>query len=84
MANPLKGFGDAGTRDTRVDRIEEGLPGLATAENPTANPVSRATFDAGIAAGAERSAGAQAQVDTSSYGIDPWSALKRAKPAVWS
>jgi hypothetical protein len=73
---------DAGTLDTRVDRPEEGLPGLATVNNPTANPPSRAAFDAGLAAGGEVS-GATAQVDTSSYLIDPWTALKRNKPAVW-
>lgn len=75
-------YGSAGTKDTRVDRPEEGLPGLATTTNTTANPPSRATFDAGLAAGGER-AGAVAQVDTSAYGITPWAALTRAKPTAW-
>lgn len=85
MAAP---FGSAGTADSRVDRPEEGLPGLATQDtlgypdNPTANPPTRATFDAGLAAGGEP-ATQVAQVDTSGYLIDPWTALKRAKPAVW-
>lgn len=73
---------DAGTKDTRVDRPEEGLPGLATTANPTANPPSRATFDAGLAAGA-RTSYAVAQVDTSFYSIDPWAAVKRANPTKW-
>jgi hypothetical protein len=49
MAGPP--LGDAGTTDTRVDRPEEGLPGVANTDNPTANPPSRATFDAGLATG---------------------------------
>lgn len=80
MAAP---FGSAGTHDTRVDRPEEGLPGLATTENPTANPPSRATFDAGLAAGGKR-ATQKAQVDTTQNGIDPWTALKRADSNAWS
>lgn len=72
----------AGTKDTRVDRPEEGLAGLATTTNPTANPPSRASFDAGLAAGVQP-AKAVAQVDTSSYSIDPWSAVKRANPTKW-
>ncbi len=51
MADTRSGVGDAGTRDTRVDRPEEGLPGVATVENPTANPPSRASFDSGTATG---------------------------------
>lgn len=72
----------AGTKDTRVDRPEEGLPGLATTTNPTANPPSRAAFDAGLATGA-RASYAVAQVDTSGYSIDPWAAVKRANPTKW-
>ena len=51
MPDTRSGVGSAGTRDTRVDRVEEGLPGLATAENTTANPPSRASFDSGTATG---------------------------------
>lgn len=50
---------------------------------PGFNNEARGTFDAGLAAGGER-AGQQAQVDTSGYLIDPWTALKRAKPGAWS
>jgi hypothetical protein len=46
----------AGTTDVRVQRIEEGLPAFATVDNPTANPPSIFTFDAGKATGAENSA----------------------------
>jgi hypothetical protein len=73
----------AGTTDVRVDRPEEGLPGLATVANPSANPVSRATFDAGVAAGAE-SAGQVAQIDTSGTSFNTPSAdVKRGKPGAW-
>lgn len=72
----------AGTTDTRVDRPEEGLAGLATVDNPTANPPSRASFDAGRAAGGEV-AHQVAQVDTSGHLIDPWTALKRGLPGAW-
>jgi len=51
MADTRSGVGDAGTRDTRVDRPDEGLPGIATVENPTANPPSRGTFDTNKATG---------------------------------
>lgn len=51
MADPRSGVGSAGTRDTRVDRTEEGLPGIATVENPTANPPSRNSFDTAKATG---------------------------------
>ena len=56
MADPRNGagvYGSAGTRDTRVDRPDEGLPGLATVENPTANPPTRASFDIARANGFE-------------------------------
>ena len=50
--------GSGGTGDTRVDRPDEGLPGIATKkteagwpENPTANPPSRASFDTAKATG---------------------------------
>lgn len=81
-------IGSAGTGDTRVDRPEEGLAGLATKgtagwpENPTANPPSRASFDAGLAAGGKRAV-QSAQIDTSQNGIDPWTALKRGLPGAW-
>lgn len=51
MPDPRSGVGSAGTRDTRVDRPEEGLPGVATVENPTANPPSRASYDSAKATG---------------------------------
>jgi len=52
MADPRSGVGSAGTRDTRVDRPEEGLPGIATVENTTPETTpSRASFDSGKATG---------------------------------
>ena len=52
MADTRSGVGSAGTRDTRVDRVEEGLPGIATVENTTPSTTpSRASFDAGLATG---------------------------------
>jgi len=42
----------AGTIDTRVDRIEEGLPGLATLDNPASSLTpTRNVFDSGLATG---------------------------------
>jgi hypothetical protein len=72
----------AGTRDTRVDRPEEGLPGLATVENPTANPPSRASFDQGKpAVTAHRQV---AQIDTSgTSGLSPDQDTKRGNPSAW-
>lgn len=74
----------AGTRDTRVDRPNEGLPGLATVENPTANPATRGAYDiAGSAGGMVNTV--QAQVDTTeTAGIPTSQAVKRAKPASWA
>ena len=76
----------AGTRDTRVDRPDEGLPGLATVENPTANPPTRASFEhravnAGQGAG---DANPVAQVDTTeTSGLTQSDALKRSKPSAF-
>lgn len=77
------GIGDAGTTDTRVDRPEEGLPGLATVDNPTANPPSRASFDAGIASSYTKPRAA-ANIDTTqTSGLAPDQDIKRGQPAVW-
>ena len=74
----------AGTRDTRVDRPDEGLPGIATVENPTANPPSRATLDAGKPTRGSV-VGTTSVIDTTGTGgITQDQALKRAKPAVWA
>lgn len=74
----------AGTRDTRVDRPEEGLPGLATVENPTANPPSRASFDAAQANGF-RSPKPKAVIDTTqTSGLTPDNDLKRGEPNAWA
>ena len=73
----------AGTRDTRVDRPEEGLPGVATVENPSANPPSRATFDAGSTSGNRRPQ-PRAVIDTSgTSGLLPSDDLKRGEPNAW-
>jgi hypothetical protein len=73
----------AGTTDTRVDRPEEGLPGLATTTNPTANPPTRAAFDAGLAAGGEP-AGYTGVIDTTETArLTPSQLIKRGKPAAW-
>jgi hypothetical protein len=90
MAN----FGGAGTKDTRVDRPEEGLPGLATTTNPTANPPTRATFDAGISGvrgpAAIGSKGDEAprptgNIDTQfeANGLTMDQAIKRGQPSAW-
>lgn len=75
--------GNAGTKDTRVDRPEEGLPGLATTSNPTANPPSRASFDAGLAHGLRRNTPA-ANIDTTqTSGLTPDQDIKRGNPSAW-
>ena len=75
--------GDAGTKDVRVDRPEEGLPGVATTSNPTANPPSRASFDAGLAHGFERPV-PKAVIDTTqTSGLAPDQDIKRGNPAAW-
>jgi len=79
----VEGTGSAGTRDTRVDRPDEGLPGLATVENPTANPPTRASIDAQSTAGG-RVAQQDAYFDTSgTSGLQPGDELKRTKPAAF-
>lgn len=86
-----RNVGGAGTTDTRVDRPEEGLPGLATVANPTANPPTRATFDAGISgvggditkkgSGRERPS---AQIDTTQTdGLPMDQSIKRGQPSAW-
>lgn len=77
------GIGAAGTTDTRVDRPEEGLPGLATVDNPTANPPSRATFDAGKATGYTKPRPTAVIDTTQTSGLTPDNDIKRGQPAVW-
>lgn len=68
----------------RVDRPDEGLPGVATVGNPTANPPSRASFQA-EKAGPARSPRLQAVIDTSDTArLTQDQLLKRAKPAAWA
>ena len=76
-------MGSAGTEDTRVDRPSEGLPGLATIDNPTANPPTRANQDVGMAHGF-RKPKPRAVIDTSgTSGLQPGDDLKRGEPAAW-
>lgn len=75
--------GDAGTKDVRVDRPEEGLPGLATTTNPTANPPSRASFDAGSSAGYRRPKPVATIDTTQTSGLTPDQDIKRGEPASW-
>jgi hypothetical protein len=73
----------AGTTDTRVDRPEEGLPGVANVANPTANPPSRGSFDAGLAHGSRRPKPV-AQIDTTqTSGLQPSDDVKRGEPSAW-
>jgi hypothetical protein len=73
----------AGTTDTRVDRPEEGLPGVANVANPTANPPTRATFEAGKATGYRRPK-PRAVIDTTqTSGLTPDQDIKRGEPASW-
>lgn len=78
-----KGFPSAGGEYTRVDRPDEGLPGVADVDNPTANPPTRSTFDTGKAAGF-RQPKPRAVIDTSgTSGLQPGDDLKRGEPAAW-
>jgi hypothetical protein len=84
------GQNSAGTADARVDRPDEGLPGLATQAtlgyplNATANPPTRGTFDAGEARGLINSKPA-ANIDTSgTSGLTPDADLKRGTPSAWT
>lgn len=74
----------AGTRDTRVDRPEEGLPGLATVENPDANPPSRASFDTAQARGFRQPNPASVIDTTQTSGLTPDEDLKRGEPNAWA
>jgi hypothetical protein len=77
------GVGDAGTTDTRVDRPEEGLPGVATVANPTANPPTRASFDAGSPSGFTGPK-PRATIDTSgTSGLNTAAEVKRGTPEAW-
>lgn len=77
------GNSSAGTRDTRVDRPSEGLPGLATVENPNANPPTRATQDIGQANGMKSSKPAAVIDTTQTSGLTPDQDLKRGQPSAW-
>jgi len=58
-------------KETRVDRPDEGLPGVATSDNPTANPPTRATLDRQRAEGS-RVPAPKTVFDTSgTSGLDP-------------
>lgn len=73
----------AGTRDVRVVRIEEGIPAVASVENPTANPPTINSFDTGAASGGEGLA-QQAQIDTTETArVSPSQLIKRGKPNAW-
>lgn len=82
------GTNSAGTRDTRVDRPNEGLPGLATVENPTANPPTRANLELAQALSVGKGAGNPspvAVVDTSgTSGLSQANDVKRSKPSAWA
>jgi hypothetical protein len=72
----------AGTHDTRVDRPEEGLPGIATTDNPDADPITRATFDAGKPS--VRVSRAAAQIDTTGTSrLTADADIKRGDPSSW-
>lgn len=83
--NPQKGFGasSAGTTDTRVDRPDEGLPGLADLDNPTANPPTRASLDTHTATGLEHLTNRAVIDTTQTSGLAPDQDIKRGNPAVW-
>jgi len=75
-------------RPTAQDYITEGLPGLQTVDNPTANPPTRATQDLGKAIGQRvlgQAIGVQfAVMDTSgTSGLTSTAALKKMNPAVF-
>jgi hypothetical protein len=79
----MRGSGSAGTRDNRVDRPDEGLPGVASVENPTANPPTRATLERQLSHGF-RQPKPRAVIDTSgTSGILPSDDLKRGEPNAW-
>jgi len=73
----------AGTTDTRVDRPEEGLPGVANIANPTANPPSRASFDAGLSTGFRKPKPSAVIDTTQTSGLQPDQDLKRGEPSSW-
>jgi len=74
----------AGTRDTKVQRISEGIPGLATVENPTANPPTFQTLDVPIAGVGAENAGQVSQISTDETSrLDVSSNVKRGKPSAW-
>jgi len=78
----------AGTYDSRVDRPEEGLPGLAeqgpgSHNNPSANPPTRSNLDT-ARANTYRRPLPRAVIDTSgTSGLTPDQDIKRGEPAAW-
>jgi hypothetical protein len=81
MAN--KAHPSAGTKDVAVERINEGLPGLKTVDNPTANPPTRANLDVQGAAHYRRPL-PRAVIDTTqTSGLTPDNDLKRGEPNAW-
>jgi hypothetical protein len=73
----------AGTTDTRVDRPDEGLPGLANVANPSANPPTRASLDT-ARANTYRRPLPRAVIDTSgTSGLTPDADIKRGEPLAW-
>lgn len=75
--------GDAGTKDDRVDRPEEGLPGISTVGNAGAAVPTRASFDSAKATGLRRPL-PKAVIDTSgTSGLSPDQDIKRGEPASW-
>jgi hypothetical protein len=80
MASSAK---SAGTTDTRVDRPDEGLPGIATVSNPTANPPTRATLETAKASSYSLPKPV-ANIDTSgTSGNQPGADVKRGEPNAW-
>lgn len=73
----------AGTIDTRVDRPEEGLAGVANLDNVSANPPSRASFDSGKATGYKRELPSGVIDTTRTSGLTDDAALKRGQPSAW-
>lgn len=80
MANP---FGDVRLKEVRVDRPDEGLPGVADKDNPTANPPTRGSFQPGTADKPSHTM-QQSVIDTTETSRLPvWEAVKKARPSVF-
>ncbi len=78
------GPGSAGTNETQVDRINEGLSGEYTTTNNGATFVAtRGNFDTFKAIGTVSRQ--MAQIDTSgTSGITPWKSLQNAAPPAYT